>query len=111
MTPAEEALKALADMLDGTEPCRNDPEMWFADDPRWVETRDAKALCNGTKRRYDDADDPTGPCPARDACFKAGLLASTHGVWGGTDAAQREAIRDKHHLPAPDMGLRGPYDV
>jgi WhiB family transcriptional regulator, redox-sensing transcriptional regulator len=49
-------------------PCRSDPELFFAEDPRALER--AKALC--------------GVCPVRAACL-AGALQRREpcGVWGG----------------------------
>lgn len=98
-----DALQDLADVLDGSEPCRQDPEMWFAenDGGDTFAVHDAKALCNGTPRRYGESTDV--PCHARTQCYMAGLLFSTHGVWGGTDPVERQAIRRKRRLPYPSM--------
>ncbi|MFO7249314.1 MAG: WhiB family transcriptional regulator [Actinomycetes bacterium] len=60
---------SITDLIDGVEiPCRNDPDLWFAESPEDVEF--AKALCGG--------------CPIRQACLDRALeRAEPWGVWGG----------------------------
>jgi WhiB family transcriptional regulator, redox-sensing transcriptional regulator len=54
--------------LDRALPCRDDPELFFADDQEQVER--ARALCH--------------QCPVRRACLNAALRrAEPLGVWGG----------------------------
>ena len=68
---AGEAVAALLDCAPAAEcqlPCRRDPDLWFAEEPRELER--AKSLC--------------GQCPIRQECF-AGAVARGEpwGVWGG----------------------------
>src|SRR3712207_6941273 len=49
-------------------PCRNDPDLWFAESPAQLEQ--AKTLC--------------AECPVRDACLAGALdRGEPWGVWGG----------------------------
>ena len=49
-------------------PCRNDPDLWFAESPAQLEQ--AKTLC--------------ADCPVRDACLAGALdRGEPWGVWGG----------------------------
>jgi WhiB family redox-sensing transcriptional regulator len=49
-------------------PCRNDPDLWFAESPAQLEQ--AKTLC--------------AACPVRDACLAGALdRGEPWGVWGG----------------------------
>jgi WhiB family transcriptional regulator, redox-sensing transcriptional regulator len=51
-----------------TLPCRNDPDLWFAESPAQLEQ--AKTMCSD--------------CPVRDACLAGALdRAEPWGVWGG----------------------------
>jgi WhiB family redox-sensing transcriptional regulator len=56
-----------ADLTDEL-PCRDDPDLWFADSAEQLEL--AKRLCQG--------------CPARRPCLRGALdRAEVWGVWGG----------------------------
>ena len=70
-TGAEEAVAAVLDCAPAPErqlPCRRDPDLWFAEEPRELER--AKTLC--------------AQCPIRQECL-AGAVSRGEpwGVWGG----------------------------
>lgn len=80
-------------IADAELPCRQDPDLWFAENPRDLEQ--AKALCSG--------------CPLRAECL-AGAQARGEpwGVWGGeifehgsVIARKRPRGRPRKH-PLPD---------
>ena len=62
------AMLATRDIAASRVPCKNDPDLWFAESPAMLEC--AKALC----RR----------CPVREACLEGALTrGEPWGVWGG----------------------------
>ncbi|MER7010882.1 WhiB family transcriptional regulator [Saccharopolyspora sp. NPDC000359] len=96
LQPAADTVAGLLDSspgLDDKLPCRQDPDLWFAENPR--ELDQAKALC--------------ADCPIRAECL-AGALSRGEpwGVWGG-EIFERGAVvarkrprgrPRKHPLPA-----------
>lgn len=63
-----------------------DPELWFPEQPG-DRARAAKAIC--------------AECPLRARCLDVALAdSSLLGVWGGTSAAQRQALRARHPVVA-----------
>ena len=67
-------------------PCRNDPELFFAESPEDV--RRAKALC--------------GICPVRSACLAGALRrGEPWGVWGGALFLRGAIIADKRPRGRP----------
>jgi hypothetical protein len=65
-------------------PCRNDPELFFAEDPEAAAT--AKAIC--------------GTCPFRVPCLAFALATrQRHGVWGGLTAEERRPPAERRNCP------------
>jgi len=71
----------LAKVFDeDTAPCQSFPDAWFEeDDPQLTEL--AKAIC--------------ADCPAKALCAEYGFKYSDHGIWGGTTARERRALRKR----------------
>lgn len=71
--------------IDGTEACRDaDPETFF---PKSGVSEDAAPAINTCRR-----------CPFLHECLAYALTHDVDGVWGGTTAAQRSRLRDKHGI-------------
>ncbi|MEG9517734.1 WhiB family transcriptional regulator [Saccharopolyspora indica] len=96
MQPAADTVAGLLDSstsLDDKLPCRQDPDLWFAESPR--ELDQAKTLC--------------AECPIRAECLAGALSrAEPWGVWGGEIFERGEVVARKrprgrprkHPLPA-----------
>jgi hypothetical protein len=65
--------------VDGTEPCRDDPDMFFPESSSNVASKLAKELC--------------ADCDIRQACLAYALAHNVQGVWGGTTSKDREKLR------------------
>ncbi|RKT83245.1 WhiB family transcriptional regulator, redox-sensing transcriptional regulator [Saccharopolyspora antimicrobica] len=96
LQPAADTVAGLLDSstsLDDKLPCRQDPDLWFAENPR--ELDQAKTLC--------------AECPIRAECLAGALSrAEPWGVWGGEIFERGEVVARKrprgrprkHPLPA-----------
>ncbi|MCH9667318.1 MAG: WhiB family transcriptional regulator [Actinomycetia bacterium] len=75
-------------------PCRvEDPDLWFAEDPRDLEQ--AKALCTD--------------CPVRRECLDAALeRQEPWGVWGGEILLRGAVVARKRPRGRPRKGAKGP---
>lgn len=88
---------ATAPYFDGTQSCKNDPELFFpelparpkAEDKRYysIAVATAKAVCN--------------ECPFIDACLQYALHNDVMGIWGGTNDSDRNEIRKRKKIPPP----------
>lgn len=75
----------------GTVPCHSAPDIYFVDDDNpshLVLQKYAKSLCTD--------------CPVLNLCADYALTnGEAHGVWGGMDSRDRNAIRRKLNSPVP----------
>lgn len=68
-------------------PCREDPESWYPHDSDTAGIEAAKAVCR--------------TCPLVDACLEAALdRKEQHGIWGGTDPAERDRMLRRKRQPS-----------
>lgn len=65
-----------------------DADLFHPDKGEAADSRAARMICNGDPKRG------TQPCPVRQACLDWALeTGARHGVWGGTSARERLAMR------------------
>lgn len=80
-------MSGLYDLLDGTQPCRNEPHLFFPKPGGGGSSR-AKAVCRH--------------CPFQPACLQYALIYDLAGVWGGATQKERRAYqkaRGIHPIP------------
>lgn len=71
--------RTLNDVLDGTQPCLDDPEAFFPSAESPGATERARAMC----RR----------CWFQEPCLRYALAHRVHGIWGGSTLGERDAYR------------------
>lgn len=81
--------------VNGTEPCRQDPDRWFPPNNSKSATKPAKDFCNGT--------DEVWPCRVREQCLAYALTHDVRGVWGGSDDIERDKLREKQSIRVVPM--------
>jgi WhiB family redox-sensing transcriptional regulator len=84
---------------DRTPACRShDPELWFPIRRNDPDIDRAKAICR--------------TCPVQPECLEHALAYEVHGVWGGTDLPEREAMRRRSGtVPLPMLMHKEPRPV
>lgn len=81
--------------VDGTQPCAGeDPELFFLT---------TSSMDNAFKLPRAIA--ACGDCTFRRPCLAYALTHAVTGVWGGTTAPQRVALRKKHGITAVPVGI------
>lgn len=79
--------------FDGTQPCIDDPQVFFPENSRASEYSSprARAVC--------------AACPFRRDCLAYAIANDVHGYWGGTSRDERKAIRKEHGIRAHVMKI------
>lgn len=71
---------------DGSQACREDPELFFPHSIRDVaQITAAKRVC--------------AVCPVRRPCLAYALTHPVHGIWGGATESERRSLQRAHGLP------------
>lgn len=79
----------LFDLLDGSQPCTEDPELFFQHEGDDHEP--AKAVCRA--------------CPLVRDCLAYALPRDVKGVWGATTTDERKALRRRHGIPVERLQI------
>jgi WhiB family redox-sensing transcriptional regulator len=83
------------DQLDGTQPCRYDPDLFFPSQGNRAVTPRAKAVCRA--------------CPFQPECLQYALAHAVHGVWGGTTLGERNAYRRARKITPIPVTVHPPH--
>lgn len=71
--------------MDGSQPCRYDPEAFTPDSTKNAESRETAKICRRS-------------CPFVDACLDYALAHPVSGIWGGMTDSQRTEERRKRGI-------------
>lgn len=77
--------------MDGSQPCRRDPDLFTPDQPEGEEAKRAASICRDG-------------CPFIEQCFAYGVTHVVSGVYGGMTPRQRQTWRRKHGMLLLDTG-------